>query len=56
MTGWKLENISKPCREAAKAAARKEKTTLGEWLSRRILKAADDQKKAKKPPIRANAD
>lgn len=56
MTGWKLENVSKPAREAAKAAARKEKITLGEWLSRRILEDAKDQKKTSKPPARANTD
>ena len=56
MTGWKLEHISTPMREAAKAAARKEKTTLGEWLSRRILEATKSQGKAPKPPARANID
>jgi len=56
MTGWKLEHISKPMREAAKAAARKEKTTLGEWLSRRILEAAESQQEGQKPPASTNTD
>jgi len=56
MTGWKLEHISKPVREAAKAAARKEKITLGEWLSQRILEATESQQEDQKPPSRADAD
>ena len=56
MTGWKLEHISKPVREAAKAAARQEKVTLGEWLSRRILEAAESPQETPKPPASTNTD
>ena len=44
MTGWKLEGISGEAREAAKEAARNEKVSLGEWLSRLILRAAENHK------------
>ncbi|MGB1547370.1 MAG: hypothetical protein ACPHIA_02395 [Alphaproteobacteria bacterium] len=44
MTGWKLEGISAKAREAAKEAARQEKLPLGEWLSRLILRDAENPK------------
>ncbi len=56
MTGWKLEGISIEAREAAKEAAKKEKLSLGEWLSRLVLRASESQKTGPRGPGEPGAD
>ncbi len=56
MTGWKLEGISRQAREAAKKAAKKEKLSLGEWLSRLILRAAESQETGPEEPGKPGSD
>jgi len=46
MTGWKLEHISTPMREAAKAAARKEKNP---WRMAKPTHPGGNQKSGESP-------
>ncbi|HWU25262.1 MAG TPA: hypothetical protein VN154_02555, partial [Rhizomicrobium sp.] len=39
---WNIAGIPAEVREAARAAARREGLSLGEWLTRHILKSAND--------------
>ncbi len=56
MTGWKLEGISQTAREAAKAAARREKIPLGDWLNQLIEKAAGGRPKGPKGASESDPD
>ncbi|MCE2509773.1 MAG: hypothetical protein J4G10_02160 [Alphaproteobacteria bacterium] len=56
MTGWKLEGISTEAREAAKEAARQEKLSLGEWLSRLVLRAAKSPETGGETPAKPDPD
>ncbi len=48
---WKIRGVSHEARNAAKMAAQKHKESLGSWISRRILEAAQDDLTGKKTQV-----